>query len=66
MSAQSISVTMLNVFGICISEGGIQNILSQLSNYLGEEYENLLKRRRIGFSGLSPLRNIQNLRKINL
>ncbi len=66
MSAQSISVTMLNVFGIRISEGGIQNILSQLSDYLGEEYENLLKRRRIGFSGLSPLRNIQNLRKINL
>ncbi len=42
MSIENTSTTMMNVFGIRISEGEIQNILSQLSDYLGEEYENLL------------------------
>ena len=42
MSIENTASTMMNVFGIHISEGEIQNILSQLSDYLGEEYENLL------------------------
>jgi len=66
MIVENTSVTMLNVFGIRIPEGGMRNILSQFSDYLGEEHENLLKRKRIGFSGLSSLRYFQNSRKINL
>lgn len=34
---------MMNVFGIRISEGGIQNILSQLSDSLGDKYSSLLQ-----------------------
>ena len=33
---------MMQVFGIRISEGEIQHMLSQLSDALGVEYENLL------------------------
>ena len=36
MSIENMGATMLNVFGIRISEGGIQNILSQLSDSLGD------------------------------
>jgi hypothetical protein len=38
MSIENVSETMRNVFGIGISEGEIQNILSQLSDSLGSEY----------------------------
>ena len=38
MSIENVSSTMMNVFGICIWEGEIQNILSQLSDSLGSEY----------------------------
>ena len=43
MSIENVSATMMNVFGIRISEGGIQNILSQLSDSLGREYSSLLQ-----------------------
>ena len=43
MSIEHVSSTMLNVFGIHISEGGIQNILSQLSDSLWDEYSSLLQ-----------------------
>ena len=43
MSIENVSATMMNVFGIRISEGGIQNILSQLSDSLGHEYSSLLQ-----------------------
>ena len=43
MSIENTASTMLNVFGINISEGGIQNILSQLSDSLGREYSSLLQ-----------------------
>ena len=42
MSIENVSSTMMNVFGIRICEGEIQNILSQLSDSLGEEYSSLL------------------------
>ncbi len=42
MSIENTAATMMNVFGIRISEGGIQNILSQLSDSLGSEYASLL------------------------
>jgi hypothetical protein len=42
MSIENTAATMMNVFGIRISEGGIQNILSQLSGSLGDEYSSLL------------------------
>ena len=42
ISDENTASTMMNVFGILMSEEEIQNILSQLSDYLGEEYENLL------------------------
>ena len=42
MSIENTASTMLNIFGIRISEGGIQNILSQLSDYLGKACETLL------------------------
>ena len=42
MSIENTASTMMNVFGIHISEGGIQNILSQLSDSLGDEYSSLL------------------------
>ena len=43
MSIENTAATMMNVFGIRISEGGIQNILSQLSDSLGHEYSSLLQ-----------------------
>ena len=43
MSIENTAATMMNVFGIRISEGGIQNILSQLSDSLGREYFSLLQ-----------------------
>ncbi|MCL4480265.1 MAG: transposase [Candidatus Thermoplasmatota archaeon] len=43
MSIENVSATMTNVFGIRISEGGIQNILSQLSDSSGREYSSLLQ-----------------------
>ena len=43
MSVENTAATMLNIFGIRISEGGIQNILSQLSDSLGSEYASLLQ-----------------------
>ena len=43
MSIENVSSTMMNVFGISISEGEIQHILSQLSDSLGEEYSSLLQ-----------------------
>ena len=43
MSIENTAATMMNVFGIRISEGGIQNILSQLSDSLGREYSSLLQ-----------------------
>ena len=43
MSVENTAATMMNVFGIRISEGGIQNILSQLSDSLGREYFSLLQ-----------------------
>ena len=43
MSIENVSATMMNVFGVRISEGGIQNILSQLSDSLGDEYSSLLQ-----------------------
>jgi transposase len=42
MSIENTAATMMNLFGIRISEGGIQNILSQLSDSLGSEYASLL------------------------
>ena len=42
MSFENTGLTMLNVFGIHISEVGIQNILSQLSDSLWDEYSSLL------------------------
>ncbi len=42
MSIENVSETMMQVFGIRVSEGEIQHILSQLSDALGDEYENLL------------------------
>jgi len=42
MSIENVSATMENVFGIRISEGEIQHILSQLSDNLGDEYGSLL------------------------
>ncbi len=42
MSIENTASTMLHVFGIHISEGGIQNILSQLSGSPGDEYASLL------------------------
>ena len=43
MSIENVSETMRNVFGIGISEGEIQNILSQLSDSPGSEYSSLLQ-----------------------
>ena len=43
MSIENVSSAMMNVFGVRISEGGIQNILSQLSDSLGDEYSSLLQ-----------------------
>ena len=43
MSIENVSSTMMNVFGIHISEGEIQHILSQLSDSLGYEYTSLLQ-----------------------
>ena len=42
MSIENIGTTMDDIFGIRISEGELQNMLSQLSDNLGEEYEKLL------------------------
>ncbi|EQD76530.1 transposase, partial [mine drainage metagenome] len=42
MSVENVSRMMKEVFGIHVSEGEIQNILSQLSNALGDEYTRLL------------------------
>ena len=42
MSIENTSTTMMQVFGIHISEGEIQNILSQFSDALGNQYETLL------------------------
>ena len=42
MSIENVSETMMQVFGIRVSEGEVQHILSQLSDALGDEYENLL------------------------
>ncbi len=42
MGIENTASTMMQVFGIRISEGEIQHILSQLSGTLGVEYENLL------------------------
>ena len=42
MSIENTASTMMNVFGIHISEGEVQNILSQLSDSLGDEYSSLL------------------------
>ena len=42
ISIENTAETMLNGFGIKISEGEIRIILSQLLDSLGEEYENLL------------------------
>jgi len=43
MSLESVSTTMKEIFGIRISEGEIQQILYQLSDSLGHEYNNLLE-----------------------
>jgi transposase len=43
MSIENTSSTMIQVFGITIWEGEIQNILSQLSDALGNEYGDLLE-----------------------
>ena len=42
MSIENVSETMMHVFGISISEGEIQHILSQLSDALGGEYNSIL------------------------
>ena len=42
MSIQNTTSKMMNVFAIQISEGRIQNILSHLSDSLGDEYYSLL------------------------
>ncbi|SIM83957.1 IS66 family transposase [Cuniculiplasma divulgatum] len=42
ISIENVSRMMKEVFGIHVSEGEIQNILSQLSNALGDEYTRLL------------------------
>ncbi len=42
MSLENTAAAMFSVSGIKISEGEIQNILSQLSDYLEKEYESLL------------------------
>ncbi|MHB1493524.1 MAG: IS66 family transposase [Thermoplasmataceae archaeon] len=42
MSIENVKTTMDGVFGIVMSEGEVQNILSQLSDNLGEEYEKIL------------------------
>ncbi|EQD78514.1 hypothetical protein B1B_00684 [mine drainage metagenome] len=42
MSIENVSITMREIFGIRISEGEVQNILSQLSVSLGDEYANLI------------------------
>ena len=43
MSIENVSSTMMIVFGICIWEGEIQNILSQLSDSLRSEYSSILQ-----------------------
>ena len=53
MSVENVSEAMKEMFGIRISEGEIMNILYQLSNALGPEYENILERVRN-----APSRNI--------
>ncbi|MCL4451427.1 MAG: hypothetical protein M1327_02215 [Candidatus Thermoplasmatota archaeon] len=42
MSIENTVSTMMNVFGIRVSEGEVQNILSQLSESLRDEYSSLL------------------------
>ncbi|MHB1440953.1 MAG: IS66 family transposase [Cuniculiplasma sp.] len=42
MSIENVETTMDGIFGIRMSEGEVQNMLSQLSDNLGEEYEKLL------------------------
>jgi hypothetical protein len=43
MSIENTASTMMNVFGIHISEGEIQNILSQFSDSLEDEYSSILQ-----------------------
>ncbi|MCL5793235.1 MAG: transposase, partial [Candidatus Thermoplasmatota archaeon] len=42
MSIENTAATMIQAFGIRMSEGEIQNILSQLTDYLGEAYKTIL------------------------
>ena len=42
MSIENVKTTMDGIFGIKMSEGEVQNMLSQLSDNLGEEYDKLL------------------------
>ena len=42
MSIENVSNTIREIFGLSVSEGEIQNILSELSESLDERYENLL------------------------
>ncbi|EQD42522.1 transposase IS66, partial [mine drainage metagenome] len=46
MSIEDVSMTMREIFGLSISEGEVPNILSQLSESLGPEYDKLLEQIR--------------------
>jgi hypothetical protein len=43
MSLENVSITMREIFGIHVSEGEVQNILYQISDALGPEYNRLIQ-----------------------